>query len=264
MDILQQIVRAKRAEVDALRPRARALRDAAEAFDAPRPFARALRREGEVALIAEIKRRSPSAGWIRPEASVGDVARAYEAAGAAALSVLTDGEFFGGSPDDLREARSVTALPVLRKDFILDPVQVWEARAAGADAVLLIVRILDDAQLVDLHRLAVELGLAVLVEAHTAEEVERALAAGAEIIGVNNRDLATFRTDLSVVLGLADRVPADRTLVAESGIRTPSDVDRLGAAGVHAILVGESLMRAPDVGAAAAALAGRPREAKTA
>ena len=264
MDVLRRIVRAKRAEIEALRHRARDFRDAAEALDAPRPFAAALRRDGEVALIAEIKRRSPSAGWIRPGASPAEVARAYEAAGAASLSVLTDGEFFGGSLDDLREARATVALPVLRKDFILDPVQVWQARAAGADAVLLIVRILDDAELVDLHRLAGELGLGVLVEVHSAEELDRALAAGAEVIGVNNRDLATFRTDLSVVLDLAGRVPADRTLVAESGIRTPEDVDRLGAVGVHAILVGESLMRAPDVGAAAAAIARRPREARTA
>lgn len=264
MDILQRIVEAKRLEVEALRARARALRAAAEAAPPPRPFAAALRRTGEVALIAEIKRRSPSAGWIRSDASVRDVACAYEAAGAAALSVLTDGEFFGGSLEDLREARAAVGLPVLRKDFVLDPVQVWEARAAGADAVLLIVRILEDAELVELHRLAAELGLGVLAEAHTAAEVDRALAAGAEVIGVNNRDLATFHTDLSVVLGLAGRLPPGRTLVAESGIRTPDDVDRLGAAGIHAILVGESLMRAPDIGAAAAALARRPRREEAA
>ncbi len=264
MDILQRIVEAKRLEVEALRPRARALRDAAEAAPPPRPFADALRRGGEVALIAEIKRRSPSAGWIRPDAVVREVASAYEAAGAAALSVLTDGEFFGGSLEDLREARAAVELPVLRKDFVLDPVQVWEARAAGADAVLLIVRILEDEELADLHGLAAELGLGVLVEAHTEAEVDRALAAGAEVIGVNNRDLATFHTDLSVVLGLVGRLPSGCTLVAESGIRTPEDVDRLGAAGIHAILVGESLMRAPDIGAAAATLARRPRREEAA
>ncbi|HEX7119027.1 MAG TPA: indole-3-glycerol phosphate synthase TrpC [Longimicrobiales bacterium] len=263
MDILERIVEGKRREVARLRPRAAALREAAERAAPPRPFEAALRREGEVALIAEIKRRSPSAGWIRPEVGVAEVAGAYAGAGAAALSVLTDGEHFGGSLEDLATARGAVGVPVLRKDFVLDAVQVWEARAAGTDAVLLIVRILEDAALAELHALATELGMGVLVEAHTAVEVERALAAGARVVGVNARDLATFRTDLSVVLGLAGAVPPDRTLVAESGIRTAADVDRLGEAGVHAVLVGETLMRAPDVAAAAAALTGRRREGVT-
>lgn len=259
MSILDRIVERKGEEVARLRPRMAELRAEAEAADTPRPFEAALRREGEVAVIAEVKRRSPSAGWIRPGARVEEVARAYAAAGAAALSVLTDGEHFGGSLDDLRAARGTVALPVLRKDFIVDAVQVWEARAAGADAVLLIVRILEDAALGELHALASGLGMGVLVEAHTAAEVERALEAGARVVGVNARDLSTFRTDLGVALELAERIPAGRVRVAESGIRTAEDVERLGAAGVHAVLVGESLMRAPDVAAAAAALTGRPR-----
>jgi len=259
MSILDRIIETKRAEVERLRERGSALRAAAEAAEAPRPFAAALRREGEVALIAEIKRRSPSAGWIRPELSVEEVARLYEGAGAAAVSVLTDGEYFGGSLDDLRAARSAVDLPLLRKDFVIDALQVWEARAAGADAVLLIARVLDDPLLRDLLDLASGLGMGVLVEVHTAVELERAIAAGAEVIGVNARDLATFVTDLGTVLELAPSVPGDRVLVAESGIRTPADVDLLGEAGVAAVLVGESLMRAPDVGAAAASLVGRPR-----
>ncbi len=259
MDILDRIVESKREEAARLWPRAAALRAEAEAAPPARPFEAALRRGGEVALIAEIKRRSPSAGWIRREVEVAEVASAYARAGAAALSVLTDEAYFGGTLDDLRAARGAAPVPVLRKDFVLDAVQVWEARAAGADAVLLIVRLLEDAELAELVALAAELRVAALVEAHTAGEVERALVAGARIVGVNNRDLATFRTDLGVVLGLAERVPADRVLVAESGIRTAADVDRLGAAGVHAVLVGESLMRARDIGAAAGALAGRPR-----
>ncbi len=259
--MLDRIVETKREEVARLRPRMAQLRAAAEAEPRPRPFEAALRRAGEVALIAEIKRRSPSAGWIRPQLSVEEVAGAYASAGASALSVLTDESYFGGSLDDLRAVRSTVDLPVLRKDFVIDALQLWEARAAGADAVLLIVRILDDERLAELHALATELGMGVLVEAHEESEVDRALAAGARIVGVNSRDLATFRTDLGVIFRLAGRIPADRVLVAESGIRTAVDVDRLGAAGASAVLVGESLMRAPDVAAAAAALVGRPRVA---
>jgi indole-3-glycerol phosphate synthase len=241
-----------------LLPHARALRAAAEAAAPPRPFRAALERAGEVAVIAEVKRRSPSAGWIREELSVAEVASSYETGGAAALSVLTDAEYFGGSLAALREARAAVALPVLRKDFIIDPLQVWEARAAEADAVLLIVRILDDEQLAALGALAGELGLGVLVEVHTAAELERALAAGASIIGINSRDLDTFHTDLGVAVELAASIPSDRLVVAESGIRTAADVDRVAAAGAKAILVGESLMRQDDLVAATAALAGRP------
>lgn len=257
--ILDRIVESKRVEVAALGPRAAELRERAEQAPPPRGFAEALRHSAGVALIAEIKRRSPSAGAIRPELTVAEVARAYERSGAAALSVLTDGEYFGGDLADLAAAREAMALPALRKDFVIDELQVWEARAAGADAVLLIVRILEDGRLRALRGLAAELGMGVLVEVHDAAELERALAAGAELVGVNNRDLSTFRTDLGVVLDLASRVPSDRVLVAESGIRTGEDVERLAAAGVDAILVGESLMRSPDVAVAAAELVGHGR-----
>lgn len=259
MRILERIVETKRAEVALLRPEEAVLRSEAERADRPRPFTAVLRRPGEVALIAEIKRRSPSAGWIREDVSVSEAAAAYEAGGAAALSVLTDVEYFGGSLDALREARAAVSIPVLRKDFIIDPLQVWEARAAGADAILLIVRILDDPLLADLGALARELGMGVLVETHTAEEIDRAVAAGAEVIGINSRDLDTFRTDLGIALSLAAKIPSDRIVVAESGIRSAEDVDRVGSGGGDAILVGESLMRQPDLTAAAAALAGRPR-----
>jgi indole-3-glycerol phosphate synthase len=259
MGILDQIVATKRAEVERLRPELARLRAAAEGAAPARPFEAALRRGGEVALIAEIKRRSPSAGWIREELGVEAVARAYAAAGAAALSVLTDADYFGGALSYLEAARGAVPLPVLRKDFVIDPLQLWEARAAGADGVLLIARILDDSELRDLLALARELGMGVLVEVHTAAEVERAVASGAGVIGINSRDLDTFHTDVGVALSLARQIPADRVVVGESGIRSASDVDRLGAAGADAILVGESLMRAPDIGAAAAALVGRPR-----
>lgn len=257
--ILDRIVETKRGEVKAASPRLAEYRDLARDAQAPRGFAAALRHASEVRLLAEVKRRSPSAGDIRPGADPAGIARAYAAGGAAALSVLTDRDYFGGSLDALRAVRAAVDLPVLRKDFVIDPVQVFEARAMGADAVLLIARILPQSLLIDLHGVARELGMDVLVEAHTEEELERAISAGCTLAGVNNRDLDTFATDLGLSLRLAPTVPESVTYVAESGIRTAADVDALGAAGVHAILVGESLMRQPDVGVAAAALAGRPR-----
>ena len=257
-DILRRIVDTKAGEVDALRPRFRELRASAEAAAPPRDFAAALRR-GTVAVIAEVKRRSPGAGEIRPDLDPGALARSYQDAGAAALSVLTDREYFGGSLDDLRAAREATSIPALRKDFTVDEIQVWEARAAGADAVLLIVRILEDGALRDLRELAESLGMSVLVEAHTRGELERAVASGARIVGVNNRDLRTFRTDLAVTEALLEHLPASGTLVSESGIRTGADVMRLGRAGVHAVLVGESILRAPDPAAQVRALSGHAR-----
>jgi indole-3-glycerol phosphate synthase len=259
--ILDRIVRTKQDEVRQAAPRLAEFRDMTRQADAPRGFAAALRRPSEVRLLAEVKRRSPSAGDIRPGADPVEVARAYVEGGAAALSVLTDRDYFGGDLAFLRAVRGAVDVPVIRKDFLIHPVQVWEARAAGADAVLLIARILEQAMLEELHGLARELGMDVLVEAHTELELERALDAGATLVGVNNRDLDTFVTDLDLSLRLAPRVPAAITYVAESGIRTADDVDRLGAAGVDAILVGESLMRQADLRAAAAALAGRPRSA---
>lgn len=258
--ILERIVRTKQDEVRSAVSRLSEYRDIARQADAPRGFAAALRRPREVRLLAEVKRRSPSAGDIRPGADPVEVARAYVAGGAAALSVLTDREYFGGDLQFLSAVRSAVPVPVIRKDFLIHPVQVWEARAAGADAVLLIVRILEQSLLEELHGLARELGMDVLVEAHTGEELDRALAAGATLVGVNNRDLDTFVTDLALCVRLAPRVPSDVTYVGESGIRTAADVDRLGAAGIDAILVGESLMRQPDVRAAASALVGRPKD----
>jgi indole-3-glycerol phosphate synthase len=259
--VLGEIVRRKRAEVAGLRRRAAEVR--ARAKDAPpaRDLAGALRRADEVRVLAEVKRRSPSAGWIAQEADAVEVASAYAEAGAAAVSVLTDVEGFGGSLDDLRRVRASVELPVLRKDFLVDPIQVWEARATGADAVLLILRILDDPMFVELHSLASELGMSVLVEAHDEHEIDRALGHGTGLLGVNNRDLDTFQTDLELSVRVAPRIPSSVTLVSESGIRTAADVELLGAAGVDAVLVGESLMRGRDPGAAAAALVGRGRSA---
>ncbi|HEX8431856.1 MAG TPA: indole-3-glycerol phosphate synthase TrpC [Longimicrobium sp.] len=260
--ILARIVETKRREVLELGGTGPELRS--QAADAPptRGFAAALWAPAEVRLLAEVKRRSPSAGDIRPGANPAEVARAYQEGGAAALSVLTDREYFGGSLGALREARAAVELPIIRKDFVIDPLQIWEARAIGADAVLLIVRILDDARLGEFLALAGELGLDALVEAHNAEELERARALGATLLGVNNRDLDNFVTDLGLSFRLAPTVPDSVTLVAESGITSAADVDRLGAAGIDAILVGESLMRQPDLRAATAALVGRARVAR--
>jgi indole-3-glycerol phosphate synthase len=203
-----------------------------------------------VAIIAEFKRRSPSAGWIREGAEVEEIARAYSGAGAAALSILTDEPFFGGSLEDLRRARAAVALPILRKDFLVDPYQVVEARAAGADAVLLICSALTDDEITNLLTTARAWGLEVLTEAHDQEEVARAVRLGAEIIGVNNRDLKTFTMDRDLAIRLRPSIPDDRVVVAESGIRGAEDMARLERAGIHAALVGETLMRAADPGGA--------------
>jgi indole-3-glycerol phosphate synthase len=258
--VLERIVAIKRDEVALLRPRAAELRAAARDAAPPLRFRAALDHPSRVRLLAEVKRRSPSAGEIRPGADPAEIAREYEAAGAAALSILTDREHFGGSLEALRAVRAAVGLPLLRKDFVIASEQVWEARAAGADAVLLIVRILAQEKLAELHELASGLGMDVLVEVHTEAELERALGIGALLVGVNNRDLSTFTTDLELSLRLAEAVPPAATLVAESGIRTAADVERLGGAGVDAVLVGESLMRQPDVRAAAAAIVGHPKQ----
>ena len=229
-----------------------------------RPFGDALARPGRVNVIAEHKRRSPSRGAIREDLAPVDVARRYEAAGAIAISVLTDESFFGGRLDHLVQARAAVALPVLRKDFVLDPWQVWEARAAGADAVLLIVAALTDAELRGLLGVAREAGVDALVEVHDPSELARALAAGSRIVGVNNRDLKTLAVSLQPALSLAPAIPDDVVAVAESGIRTSADLRRLGDAGFDAFLVGERLMSAPDPGEALRELiagAERPRGA---
>ena len=233
-----------------------ALEAAAAGRSPARSLAQALRQPGRIACIAEFKRRSPSAGWIAEGADPARVAPAYAAGGAQALSILTDEPFFGGGLPDLGVARAACDLPVLRKDFIVDRYQIVEARAAGADAILLIVAALADAELATLLADAGSLGLEVLVEAHDTDEVRRAVAAGAGIIGINNRDLRTFTVDRDLACRLRSQVPADRIVVAESGIRDAADVARLRAAGIDAMLVGETLMRAPDAAAALRSLAG--------
>lgn len=258
-DILTRILARKEVEVKALAVRKRELRSAAEGAPRGRDLAEALRAGPNVAVIAEVKRRSPSAGWMRRDISVEAVGRVYAEAGAVAISVLTDQAYFGGALADLEAVRRVVPVPVLRKDFVISEIQLWEAKAVGADAVLLIVRALDDARLRGLVELSRELTLGALVEVHDEPELERAVRAGATIVGVNNRDLASFRTDLGVSLRLVPRLPAAVVRVAESGIRDPGDVVRLAGAGVDAILVGEALMRAADAGSTLAALAACPR-----
>ena len=267
MSILDEIVAAKRVEVEQLRTaaRARGLHNAAAAAPPRRDFAAALcDPTGRLTVVAEIKRRSPSKGPLAPDLDPAATAAAYEAGGAAALSVLTDGPFFGGSADDLRAARAACGLPVLRKDFTIDELQLDEARAIGADAALLIVAAIpDDGRLAGLHTRADGLGLAVLVEAHDENELDRAVAAGARIVGINARDLGTFAEDLTVAERLAARVPDGVIRVAESAIRTPGDAGRMADAGFDAVLVGEALVRAPDPVAALRDLRGAavPRDA---
>lgn len=243
MVFLERILERKEEELAGLRRRADEL--AARASDAPPPrgFVRSLRSEPHVAVIAEFKRRSPSAGALGPGADPARRASLYESAGARAISVLTDAEDFGGSLDDLREARAATRVPVLRKDFVLDPVQVHEARGAGADAVLLIVRILADSQLRELLGSVRSTGMDALVEVHDDEELGRAEAAGARCVGVNARDLSSFGVDLTRSEGLLRRMAGDVVAVAESGIRDEGDVDRVAAAGADAVLVGSALMQ---------------------
>jgi indole-3-glycerol phosphate synthase len=256
--ILGRILEEKQREVASLRQRTgRAELEAAAASAPPaRDLAAALRRDDLATprVIAEHKRASPSAGPIRPGSNPAMIALEYERAGAAALSVLTDEKFFDGKLMDLTTARVRATIPVLRKDFLVDPLQVVEARAAGADAVLLIVAALADAQLVELRQLAESLGMAALVEVHDEAEAARALASGAKIIGVNHRDLRTFQMDMGLTARLRAQVPAEIILVGESGIRTPADVRALAEAGADAILVGEALMREPSPGEALRAL----------
>ena len=251
MNVLDRILAVKRGEVAALRREVgeRELRARAARAEPPRGFARALANGARPRVIAEFKRASPSKGEIRPGADPAEIARAYAAAGAAALSVLTDAQFFRGSLDDLVCARAAVVLPVLRKDFTIDPLQLLEARAAGADAALLIVAALGDGQLRELHACARELGLDPLVEVHDEPELERALAAGAELVGVNNRDLRDFKTDVGVTRALLP-LAAGRTLVSESGLDSPELLRALEAEGASAFLIGEALMREPDPGAA--------------
>jgi indole-3-glycerol phosphate synthase len=258
-DILQRILARKADEVRARRARVAldALRRQIGNSPPVRGFAAALRARiaaGQPAVIAEVKKASPSQGIIRADFDPAAIARSYAAGGAACLSVLTDVDFFQGADAYLVAARASCALPTLRKDFVVDEYQVFEARALGADCILLIVAALDDAQLADFSALARDLGMDVLVEAHDAAELDRALQTEVPLIGINNRDLRTFATSLDTTLVLRPRVPEDRLLVTESGIHAPADVARMRSAGVHAFLVGEAFMRAADPGAELARL----------
>jgi indole-3-glycerol phosphate synthase len=259
-DILDRINAVKREEVaaaQALKPLT-ALRAEAESRQEPaRGFGAALRRAvaaGRSAVIAEIKKASPSKGVLRQDFQPAAIARSYEQHGAACLSVLTDQPFFQGGVPYLQEARAACALPVLRKDFMVDLYQVYEARAMGADCILLIAASLDDGQMAELEDCASGLGLDVLVEVHDGHELDRALRLKTPLVGINNRNLKTFEVTLDTTLGLLAQVPADRLLVTESGILGPADVQRMRAANVNAFLVGEAFMRADDPGAALAAL----------
>src|SRR5687768_6889680 len=254
-DILTTILARKSEEIEQ-RSRIRPLPELrARALNQPvtRGFVKAIRNRldaGEAAVIAEVKKASPSKGVIRADFRPADIARSYEAGGAACLSVLTDVDFFQGSNLFLSEARGACRLPVIRKDFIIDPYQVYEARMIGADCILLIVAALDDARMVELANLAGELGMDVLVEVHDIDELERALQTDCELIGINNRNLRTFQVSLETTLDMRQAVPPDRILVTESGIAARADVVRMREAGVHAFLVGESFMREADPGAA--------------
>jgi indole-3-glycerol phosphate synthase len=249
-------IMARKAEEVAARRAARPLaqvRELAEAQPPARGFAEAIRnkhRAGLPAVIAEIKKASPSKGLIRADFDPAVIARSYEAGGAACLSVLTDVDYFQGSDAYLQQARAACALPVLRKDFTIDEYQVVEARALGADCILLIVAALDDVRLADLAVLAMELGMDVLVEVHDLDELERALQVPAPLLGINNRNLRTFDVSLETTLSLRHAVPGDRVLVTESGIAAPADVARMRGAGVETFLVGEAFMREADPGAA--------------
>ncbi len=262
-DILTEIVRHKAAEVTARAARTPVamVRARVQQALAPRSFVDAIEsrvQAGQAAVIAEIKKASPSKGVIRPDFDPAQIAASYERGGATCLSVLTDEKYFQGADAYLTEAKSACGLPVLRKDFVIDAYQVWEARAIGADCVLLIVAALGDAQLSELSHLALDLGMDVLVEVHDAAELQRALPLHLPLIGINNRNLRTFETSLDTTLDLLDQVPDDRIVITESGIHSPADVARMRRHGVQGFLVGEAFMRADDPGARLAELFGGP------
>ena len=260
-DILNQIVAVKHEEIAAAKKKKslEAVREDALSRVLTRDFEGALRAKiaaGQAAVIAEIKKASPSKGVLREDFIAADIAQSYAEHGAACLSVLTDQQFFQGSADYLKQARASCDLPVLRKDFMVDPYQVYESRAMGADCILLIAACLSDAQMAQLEAIARSLDMAVLVEVHDAAELQRALQLKTRLVGINNRNLRTFEVSLDTTLGMLQDVPADRLLVTESGILRREDVQRMRAAGVHAFLVGEVFMRAKEPGEALAALFG--------
>jgi indole-3-glycerol phosphate synthase len=259
VNILERILEAKRVEVAAAKEMLSesAVVARARAQSPPRDFTGALRAKlatGRPAVIGEIKRASPSRGVLRENFDAAAIAKSYAAAGATCLSVLTDREFFQGSIEHLQAARASCSLPALRKDFIVEPYQVYEARTIGADCILLIAASLSEEAMGELETLAHSLGMAVLVEAHDAKELEAALRLRTPLLGINNRDLRTFETRLETTLDLLDRVPKDRIVITESGILAPADVARMRSSGVNAFLVGEAFMRAPDPGGALRAL----------
>jgi indole-3-glycerol phosphate synthase len=260
--ILDKIVATKRSEIERARAAVHEVELRAQLADAPpvRNFFTALAAGPPIRLIAEVKKASPSAGVIRADFDPVAIAKTYEAHGASCISVLTDESYFQGNLEYLRQVRAAVKLPVMRKEFVLDTYQVLEARAAGADAVLLIAECLDDCNLRKLFNAICELGMSPLVELYDDENLERVFNAGATLIGINNRDLRTFKVDLDHTIRMRERVPDECVLVGESGIKTHDDVRRLEAAGVDAILVGESLMREPDVGVAVDRLLGRGDE----
>jgi indole-3-glycerol phosphate synthase len=260
-DILDKIVAVKHEEVAAAKKRRslEAVREDAFSRVLTRDFEGALRAKiaaGQPAVIAEVKKASPSKGVLRADFIPADIAQSYAEHGAACLSVLTDRQFFQGSADYLKQARASCDLPVLRKDFMVDPYQVYEARSMGADCILLIAACLSDAQMAELEALARSMDMAVLVEVHDAAELQRALKLRTKLVGINNRNLRSFEVSLDTTLGMLKDVPPDRLLVTESGILQREDVQRMRAAGVHAFLVGEAFMRAEDPGAALAELFG--------
>jgi indole-3-glycerol phosphate synthase len=250
LSILGRILTAKRAEIAAAREKSseEEMKRRARGAPAPRDFVAALRAK-QPAVIAEIKRASPSKGLLRPDFDPAAIAKSYENGGAACVSVLTDREFFQGAPEHLSVARSACSLPALRKDFLIDPYQVFESRALGADCILLIAACLADSEMSELEKLAESLGMAVLVEVHDADELERALKLKTPLIGINNRNLRNFETRLETTLDLLPRIPRERLVITESGILSSADVSRMRAKGVHAFLVGEAFMRASDPGA---------------
>jgi indole-3-glycerol phosphate synthase len=260
-NVLDKIVAVKHEEVAAAKKKKplEAMREDALSRVLTRDFEAALRAKlaaGKAAVIAEIKKASPSKGVLREEFIPADIAQSYAEHGAACLSVLTDCQFFQGSTDALKQARASCDLPVLRKDFMVDPYQVYEARVMGADCILLIAACLSDAQMAELEGIARLLDMAVLVEVHDAQELERALKLKTRLVGINNRNLRSFEVSLDTTLGMVNEVPADRLLVTESGILQRADVQKMRAAGVHAFLVGEAFMRADDPGVALAELFG--------